>query len=219
MPLHNLTNYNDLVVYHMNKSRDLLSNLLPKKKALYWSNADTFYQKYKANDILVFWGLADEIPQLFDTYPNNSFVFATGDYYYMDCGFGNKYGGNSWCDPFKTWWKIYSFEPSDYNGTNGTRPLVLGSEIAVWSELNGDENIHAKLWPRGAALSDRLWSENIQYDLIKISQRQIKFAEYLKDRGTPTSPITGRYCEKFADQCFGTKQKIPVKKQGDNLNT
>jgi len=66
----------------------------------------------------VFWGTSGEIAEMNATYPNQSFVFATGDYYYMDCGFGNKYGNNAWCDPFKTWWRIYQFEPSDYiNGT------------------------------------------------------------------------------------------------------
>lgn len=37
-----------------------------------------------------------------------------GDAYYLDCGRGNKYGANSWCDPFKTWWYIYQFEPEDH---------------------------------------------------------------------------------------------------------
>ncbi len=123
---------------------------------------------------------------------------APGDYYYMDCGFGNKYGGNAWCDPFKTWWRIYSFEPSAYfNDTS-----ILGSEIAVWSELNGVENFHIKLWPRGAAMADRLWGNNSTIDLTAIVQRQVQFATYLNNRDIPTSPVTGRWCEAFAEHCF-----------------
>ena len=34
---------------------------------------------------------------------------------------------------------------------------MLGGQIAAWSELNTPLNIQAKLWPRGAALSDKLW--------------------------------------------------------------
>jgi hexosaminidase len=57
------------------------------------------------------------------------FIHAASDYFYLDCGgggwLGNNINGNSWCDPFKTWQKAYSFDP-----TNGTTPdqehLVLG---------------------------------------------------------------------------------------------
>lgn len=135
---------------------------------------------------------------------------APGDYYYMDCGFGNKYGGNAWCDPFKTWWKIYSFEPSDYINDSS----VLGSEIAVWSELNGDQNINVKLWPRGAAMADKLWSDNEPIDLVAITLRQNTFATFLNNRGIQTSPITGRWCEKFGDHCFGKHNTTSAPSQG-----
>ena len=117
----------------------------------------------------------------------------------MDCGFGNKYGGNAWCDPFKSWWKIYSFEPTNHISDNS----VIGSEIAVWSELNGDINLHVKLWPRGAAMADKLWDNNVPINLVAITQRQVRFSDYLNDRGISTSPVTGRWCEAFADHCFG----------------
>jgi len=78
---------------------------------VYWSNEDTFNLRYASKDILMYWGLSSGISTLKKTYPNNWIVFATGDYFYLDCGYGNKYGGNSWCDPFKTWWKIYEFDP------------------------------------------------------------------------------------------------------------
>lgn len=40
----NLKTYDDLVVYHMARTRYLLLNMNPKKVGLYWSNEDTFYQ-------------------------------------------------------------------------------------------------------------------------------------------------------------------------------
>lgn len=52
----------------------------------------------------------------------------------MDCGYGNKYGGNSWCDPYKTWWTIYSFEPSTYVSDDS----VLGGEVTAFSEMFGE---------------------------------------------------------------------------------
>lgn len=36
--------------------------------------------------------------------------------------------------------------------------LVLGGEMALWSELVSDEMLDARLWPRAAALAERFWS-------------------------------------------------------------
>jgi hexosaminidase len=188
MKNHNLLTYDDLVVYHMARARYLLTNMNKTKRALYWSNPETFYQEYRDDDVLVYWGESKNITDLPTIYPKQKYVMAPGDYYYMDCGFGNKYGENAWCDPFKTFLTIYSFEPTDYiNGTS-----VLGAEIATWSELNGDQNLHAKTWPRGAAMADKIWSQKpSSIDLVGVSQRQTVFANYLNARGIPTSSVNG----------------------------
>ena len=38
-------------------------------------------------------------------------ILAASDYFYLDCGAGEWVGGdpnaNSWCDPFKTWQRVY----------------------------------------------------------------------------------------------------------------
>ena len=35
-------------------------------------------------------------------------VLASSDYFYLDCGQGGWFDGaqNSWCDPYKSWYKI-----------------------------------------------------------------------------------------------------------------
>jgi hexosaminidase len=110
--------------------------------------------EYRDTDILMFWGASSSISTLKKTYPKNSFVFSPADYYYLDCGYGNKYGGPSWCDPFKTWWTIYQFEPSFYLSDSS----VLGGEVPAWSELFGEWNIQSRIWPRASAMADKLWS-------------------------------------------------------------
>jgi hexosaminidase len=60
------------------------------------------------------------------------------DYFYLDCSFGDKYGGESWCDPMKTWARIHAFEPSKY--LNDTR--MLGAAAPVWSEIMSDQSVH-----------------------------------------------------------------------------
>ena len=103
--------------------------------------------------MLVYWGLSKDIKKLKTIYPNNKYVIASEDYYYLDCGMANKYGWISHCDPYKTWWTIYSLEPTDYIDDTS----VLGGEVSGWSELFTEFNINAKVWPRAASLADKYW--------------------------------------------------------------
>lgn len=42
--MHNkLNTYNDLINFHISKTRSLLNSVNPKKVAAYWCNEDTFY--------------------------------------------------------------------------------------------------------------------------------------------------------------------------------
>ncbi len=88
------------------------------------------------------------------------------DFYYLDCSFGNEYGGKSWCDPMKTFWRIYSFDPALF--LNETDERMLGAEVPVWSEIMSADSFEAKVWPRAAAMADRLWGplNTTQADLV-----------------------------------------------------
>ena len=42
---------------------------------------------------------------------------------------------------------------------NSYGKLILGGEAAMWSEQVDDFSVEAKLWPRGCAFAERLWSD------------------------------------------------------------
>jgi hexosaminidase len=199
----NIANYSELIVSHISKVRGMLSRVNSKKRAIYWSDPSTFYQKYSPGDILMYWGNSSNVAKLtefFQIYPNQSYIMAPVDYYYLDCSFGNKYGGKTWCDPMKTWARIHAFEPRNY--LNDSR--MLGSEVPVWSEIMSDQSVHEKIWPRAAAMSDKLWApidDSTNY-LVGVAQRQIAFSSLLTARGIPSSHITGRWCEIYTERCF-----------------
>ncbi|KAF9974284.1 N-acetyl-glucosamine-6-phosphate deacetylase, partial [Actinomortierella ambigua] len=64
-------------------------------------------------------------------------VVGSADYWYLDCGFGSYVGddvnGNSWCDPYKTWQKTYSFNPLK-GLSQREAEFVLGGEALLWGE-------------------------------------------------------------------------------------
>ncbi|KZW01500.1 N-acetylhexosaminidase [Exidia glandulosa HHB12029] len=87
-------------------------------------------------------------------------VHAPSDFFYLDCGAGEWLGndiGNSWCDPFKTWQKMYSFQPFQ-NLTTAQHSLVLGGQNLLWAEQSDASNLDSIAWPRSAASAEIFWT-------------------------------------------------------------
>ncbi|KAG6900337.1 hypothetical protein C0993_012294 [Termitomyces sp. T159_Od127] len=88
-------------------------------------------------------------------------IHAASDYFYLDCGAGGWVGenvlGNSWCDPFKTWQKSYSFNPVA-NLTEDQSKLVLGGQHLLWTEQSSPSNLDSTVWPRAASSAEVFWS-------------------------------------------------------------
>ncbi|BGP12495.1 Glucosamine-6-phosphate isomerase (Glucosamine-6-phosphate deaminase) (GNPDA) (GlcN6P deaminase) [Rhodosporidiobolus nylandii] len=90
-------------------------------------------------------------------------IHAASDYFYLDCGqggwVGNNVAGNSWCDPFKTWQKMYSFDPLQAGTlTEWQQSLVMGGEALLWTEQTSAESFESVVWPRAAAAAEVFWT-------------------------------------------------------------
>lgn len=131
-----------------------------------WSSDLTkkpYVEKYlnKKKIIVQIWGGS--------TWPETTDLLADGyrviishvDAWYLDCGFGNwRETGQSACDPYKTWQRVYKHRPwQTLRLKPDKRALILGGEACLWAEQVDEVSLDTRLWPRVAALAERLWTD------------------------------------------------------------
>jgi hexosaminidase len=123
-------------------------------------------------------------------------VHAPSDYFYLDCGAGGWVGDapatNSWCDPFKTWQKSYTFDPTA-NLTEAQAQLVLGGEQLLWTEQAGPANLDPKIWPRAASSAELFWTGpggNVSQALPRLHDLSYRFTQ----RGVAAIALQPQWC-------------------------
>ncbi|KAI0763524.1 N-acetylhexosaminidase [Trametes elegans] len=123
-------------------------------------------------------------------------IHSASDYFYLDCGGGGWVGdypaGNSWCDPFKTWQRSYSFDPNA-NLTAEESQLILGGQNLLWAEQSGPENLDSIVWPRAAASAELFWTGpggNISTALPRLHDVSYR----LRQRGVKSISLQPEYC-------------------------
>ncbi|XP_053615895.1 chitooligosaccharidolytic beta-N-acetylglucosaminidase-like [Plodia interpunctella] len=85
-------------------------------------------------------------------------ILTNYDALYLDCGYGAWIGGGlNWCAPYIPWQQVYDFSPAKVAGDY--KKLVIGAEAALWSEQTDAGMLDGRVWPRVAALAERLWAE------------------------------------------------------------
>jgi len=87
------------------------------------------------------------------------------------------------------WYNFYKQDPVPANVTQDKIKFVLGGEASMWAETVDVTNIHQKVWPRTAAVAERLWSPATVKDMVSAIQRLSQHrCRYVK-RGIPASPF------------------------------
>ena len=87
-----------------------------------------------------------------------------------------------------TWQSMYTAEPC--NGlTSSECEFVLGGEGCQWGETIDTSDILQTIWPRAAAIAERLWSPRSFRDPAQAQDRMIAFRCLLNRRGIAAAPI------------------------------
>lgn len=116
------------------------------------------------------------------------------------------YPYKDYCDPFKNWRLIYSYDP--HSGVpEKDQHLVVGGEAHIWSEQTDPVNIDRVLWPRAAAAAEVLWS-GAKDPMTGQNRSQVTAAPRLSDmrerlvaRGVMAEPIQMPFCLMGQGQC------------------
>jgi hexosaminidase len=69
---------------------------------------------------------------------------------------------------------LYAVDPLDRDAANlgvEERARILGGEVAMWGEFVTPENVDSRIWPRAAAVAERLWSPQDTRDIESMYRR------------------------------------------------
>lgn len=117
------------------------------KTPIVWQEMVLTHDLPLENDTIVMvWISSQDVQKVVEK--NFRVIHAASDYFYLDCGTGGWLGNTistSWCDPYKTWQKAYSFDPY-LNVPPEQQHLILGGEALLWSEQADSMNLDSLAW-------------------------------------------------------------------------
>lgn len=130
------------------------------------------------------------------------------------------------------WWpaaRHYEVDPvpAGTTLTPDQQKLILGGEAAMWTEWTSAERLDGALWPRAAAVAERLWSPREVRDVGRLYARLPGFSARLEDLGLLHEKNRDAMLRRFAGDTAGAStvaalQTVaalfePVKNYGRNL--
>jgi hexosaminidase len=101
-------------------------------------------------------------------------------------GFSSVLSAGYYLDHMEPASTLYARDPLD--GDAGSLPedqkaRILGGEVAMWGEFVTPENVDSRIWPRAAAVAERLWSPREVNDVASMYRRLAATSAELEQRG------------------------------------
>ncbi|CAJ2500952.1 Uu.00g038050.m01.CDS01 [Anthostomella pinea] len=179
-----------------------------------WEEIPASYNVTVGDDVVVQSWLGDAAIKSL-TGQGHKVITSNYNYWYLDCGrgqwlnfangaqFDTYYPFNDWCSPAKGWRLVYSYDPRA-GLTDDEAKLVLGGEVAAWSESIDEVNIDDILWPRSSAAGEVLWSGRTDASgqnrtQLDAAPRLAEFRERMLARGIKSAPVHMVFCTQGMD--------------------
>jgi len=167
---------NDALLYFNKRALDIVNNKLKnKRKPIQW---DEMFTKYQANisaqeTTIQVWHGADLIGSVVNAGYNG--IFSPNADWYLD-------------HLATAWQTMYMEEPSAFVSNTSNEDLLLGGEGCMWGETVDVSDIEQTIWPRMAAIAERLWSPRDVNDTKAAEPRYAYFRCLLNQRGIEAAP-------------------------------
>ncbi len=95
----------------------------------------------------------------------------------------------------------YAADPLEHETASLTpkqQKLILGGEATMWSEFVTPENVGSRIWPRTAAIAERLWSPENVRDPASMYARLAVTSQRLSAYGLTYSAVSERMVDRLA---------------------
>ncbi|PHH89537.1 hypothetical protein CDD83_5823 [Cordyceps sp. RAO-2017] len=180
-----------------------------KLRPVIWEDLISSWNQTIGEDVVVqAWLGDDSVKNL--TAAGHKVIDSNLNFYYLDCGrgqwinfdngeqFQKAYPFADYCSPTKNWRLIYSHDPTAGLPEEAAK-LVLGGEVAAWSELIDPVNLDTNVWPRASAAAEVWWSGRLDASGQNRSQldaapRLAELRERMVARGVRALPVQMIYC-------------------------
>lgn len=156
------------------------------------------YLKTQRKFAIQFWDLMDSQDMLMLLMKGFRMVLSHVYPLYLDCGFGSwRSDGESHCGNYVKWQDIYNNPPYTPNTLH-----IVGGEACLWSEQVGPTDLDGRLWPRGAAFGEKMWTHPKLYANESVKLRLDVHRSRLVARGIRAGPIFPRWCSENPYKCI-----------------
>ncbi|KAG8040708.1 hypothetical protein G9C98_002704 [Cotesia typhae] len=79
---------------------------------------------------------------------------------------------------------------------------VLGGEVCMWGEYVNEGGLDSRIWPRAAAVGERLWSDSHTLRTEDVEPRLQALRERLQVRQIYADAISPAWCAQHAKKCY-----------------
>ncbi|CAK1553013.1 unnamed protein product [Leptosia nina] len=98
---------------------------------------------------------------------------------------------------YNSWQRVYEHRPWARKDIK----YVEGGEATVWSSTLSTDGLDSRVWPRAAALAERLWSDRAEGATRPVHARLDIHRLRLKTRGIQVSPLWSNWCSQNPYTC------------------
>jgi hexosaminidase len=178
------TSYDQVLSYFVNKVDNGLNAVFPGIKVIHWEEVFTANcAVMPGQTIYQVWTDSSMISAL--TQAHYPVIASPSNYWYLNI-------------PANTWQVMYNYDPTVGLSADQAK-YIIGGETALWGEYIDQYNIENNVYPRAAAVAERLWSlaSLTPVNTDDTTARLIIQKCRLMNRGIHSSPVKpADYCEK-----------------------